>query len=394
MLSSMAHLAGFCSVFLELNGIEALVSLKSRLMKEDPNKTFLELIWAYHCSEAASSLLTSPISNDLVELLQTNDVQTTELVLKCLINLGVDKVDLIRSQLGPKLLPPLYLLLQNTLPVHHQHISIRDNIAFFGESPLDKSTELCLKILVLLVEGSDQLKLGDEFVGLVVSLLRHNSTDIVLLALRALCTMTSNDDFARTMRHKFPVAQIDGSTRSVPMMTLVVELFGDYLSRLRTQIGQMQLLWTNESESAMLLDSNTGATNASEHLNVPTLTPQISATCEVMSSLSNLFSSAVYWEDQQHEMVLGCGMLRLFGDCFSFFLESLEFEDSLTRANPAVELSWMDSRTTVKDDTTRVVRSCVDGIVEVIERSRDQSDLVFHSIHPQHRKLHKTFFSV
>ncbi|KAK2951116.1 hypothetical protein BLNAU_13959 [Blattamonas nauphoetae] len=394
MLSSMAHLAGFCSVFVELNGIEALVSLNSQFTKENPNKTFLELIWAYHCSEAASPLLTSPISNDLVELLKTSETETAELVLKCLINLGVDKVDLIRSQLGPTLLPSLSLLLQTTLPVHHQHLSIRDNIAFFGESSQDKSTKLCLNLLILVVEGSQQFRLDNEFVRLIVPLLRHNSTNIVLLVLRVLHTITSNPDISGTMRQQIPAAQIDGSTRSVPMMTLVAELFDNYLSRLRTQIGQIQLLWTNESESAMLLDSNTGATNASESVDVLTLTPRISATCDVMSGLSNLFSSAVYWEDQLHEMVLGCGMLRLFGDCFSFFLESLEFEDSLTRANPAVELSWMDSRTSVKEDAIRVVRSCVVGIVEVIELSHDRSDLIFRSIHPQQQKPHKTFFSV
>ncbi|KAK2957348.1 hypothetical protein BLNAU_7726 [Blattamonas nauphoetae] len=42
-LVSMTHLAGFCSVFIELNGIETLVSLKSQFTKGDPNNWFESL---------------------------------------------------------------------------------------------------------------------------------------------------------------------------------------------------------------------------------------------------------------------------------------------------------------------------------------------------------------
>ncbi|KAK2957366.1 hypothetical protein BLNAU_7744 [Blattamonas nauphoetae] len=143
-----------------------------------------------------------------------------------------------------------------------------------------------------------------------------------------------------------------------------------------------------------MVGPDTGGTQASERIDVLTLTPQISATCKVLGSLSHLFGCAVFWEDKLHETVLDCGMLRLFGDYFSFFLESLECEDHLKRLNPAVELSWMDSRTTVKDDTTRVVRSCVDGIAEAFEQSNDQNERIFTAIYPQHQKPDETFFYV
>ncbi|KAK2959934.1 hypothetical protein BLNAU_5131 [Blattamonas nauphoetae] len=87
------------------------------------------------------------------------------------------------------------------------------------------------------------------------------------------------------------------------MINIVTELFGAYLSRLSTQIGQIQLLWTTKPEQAMLLDTNTGGTDASKHLDVATLTTQISATCEALTGLSHLFSSAVFWENKLNEMV-------------------------------------------------------------------------------------------
>ncbi|KAK2957377.1 hypothetical protein BLNAU_7755 [Blattamonas nauphoetae] len=398
MLSSMTRLAGFFSVFVQLNGIETLVSLKSRAMEEYLNEPFFVLVLgiSFHCSEAADLLLTSPISNDLIALLQTSDIGTTELILKTLINLGVDNIDMFRSQLGTKLLQSICPLLQKSLPIHYQHLFVRDGVVFFGESPQDMSTELCLKILILIVERSKQFRLGNEFVGLVAPLLRHKSTTIVLLALATLHTMISYRAFAETIKTTILVAQVDGETQPIPMIRLVTELFGDYLSRLRAQIEQIQWLWTNESESAMLLDRYSGidGTGASEDLDVVTLTPQISATCEVLGDLSQLFGSAVFWEKQLHETVLDCGMLCLFGDYFSFVHKYLECEDSLKRLNPAVELSWMDSRTTVKEDATRVVRSCLVGIAEVFERSRDRNDRVFSAIYRQHRKPNKTFFSV
>ncbi|KAK2957371.1 hypothetical protein BLNAU_7749 [Blattamonas nauphoetae] len=238
MLSSMTHLAGFCSKFVELNGIATLDSLKS----------------PFYGSDASGPLLTSLISDGLVALLQASEIETTELILKTFINFGVDDIDLFRSQLGSTLLQSVCLLLQKALPLHHEHLFIRDGIALLGESPQDMSTTLCLKILILIVEESEQFRLGDEFVGLVVPLLRHESTDIVLLALATLHTMTLDCDFVETIKTTILVAQVDGETQPIPMIQLVAELFGDYLSRLRAQIGQIQWLWTNEAESAMLID--------------------------------------------------------------------------------------------------------------------------------------------
>ncbi|KAK2952238.1 hypothetical protein BLNAU_12797 [Blattamonas nauphoetae] len=205
---------------------------------------------------------------------------------------------MFRSQLGTTLLHSISNLLQNTLPLHHKHLSIRDDIAFFGESSRDKSTELCLKTLVLLVEGSDHLKLTKHFVLFLGPLLRHSSTDIVLLVLRTLHTMISNDDFARTMSQKILVVRIDGNTRSVQMMTLVTELFGDHLSRLRTQPGQIQLLWTNGSGSAIQLysDPHIRGADASDFLDVLTLISQISATSDVFGDLLQLFDCCLLRE--------------------------------------------------------------------------------------------------
>ncbi|KAK2949806.1 hypothetical protein BLNAU_15288 [Blattamonas nauphoetae] len=218
------------------------------------------------------------------------------MIIKTLVNIGVDNRELFRFQLGATLLKSIVSLLQKSLPIHHQHFFTQDGLVVIGESLLDKSTELCLRILILVVEGSEQFRLDHEFIALAVPLLRHKSTSIVLLVLRTLRTLTSDSHFAGTMRQNIQVAQIDGNTRPIPMIQLVAELFGAYFSRLRTQIGQIQLLWTTEPDNAMLLDGDTsiGGTYASEPLDVVTLTSQISATCEVLRGI----------DDQQTETTL------------------------------------------------------------------------------------------
>ncbi|KAK2959936.1 hypothetical protein BLNAU_5133 [Blattamonas nauphoetae] len=398
MLSSMTRLAGFCPVFVELNGIEELVSLKGRFGQEDSAKTFLELIWglSFYGSEAAIPLLTSPIPNDLIDLLQTSHTGTTELILKTLVNIGIDNRELFQSQLGAALLQSLCILLYKTLPIHHQHLFFRDGIAFIGESPQDTSTELSLKLLILVVEGSDQLKPSKQFVQTFGCLLRHCSTDIVLFVLRTLLTLTSDSHFARTMRMQIPVAQINGNTRPIPMINIIAELFGAYLSRLRAQIGQIQLLWTTEPDNAMLLDrnTNTGGTDASEPLNVVKITTQISATCEVLSGLSHMFSSAVFWEERLNEMLLDCEMLRYFGDFFSFYRETVKHENHLRKQNPTIDLSWMDSRMTIKEDTARVLESCLNGIANLFVLSMLDNKKIHKAIYPQHQHSDEHFFFV
>ncbi|KAK2959929.1 hypothetical protein BLNAU_5126 [Blattamonas nauphoetae] len=397
-LSSMTRLAGFCSVFVELNGIEELVSLKSRLVQEDSAKTLFELICglSFYGSEAAIPLLTSPIPNDLVDLLQTSDTGTTELILKTLVNIGVDNRELFRSQLGATLLQSISLLLQKSLRIHHQHLFTQDGIVFIGKSLQDKITKPCLNLLILVMERSELFRLDNEDVQLIVSLLRHCSTDIVLLLLRTLRTLTSNSHYARTRKQNIQVAQIDGNTKPIPMIQLVTELFGAYLNRLRTQIEQIQTIWTTEPDNAMLLDRNTssGGTDASEPLDVVKLTTQISATCEVLRGLSHLFSCAVFWEKKLHEMLLDSEMLRLFGEFFSFCRKTIELENSLQKQNPTIELSWMDSRTTIRNDTTCIAHYCMVGMMKLYRLSRDQSHLFFKAIYPQHRNPHQHFFSV
>ncbi|KAK2959933.1 hypothetical protein BLNAU_5130 [Blattamonas nauphoetae] len=408
-LSSMTRLAGFCSVFVELNGIEELVALKSRFVQENPDvcfvfhlvrqKTFLELIWglSFYGSEAAIPLLTSPIPNDLVDLLQTSDTGTTELILKTLVNIGVDNRELFRSQLGATLLQSIALLLQKSLPIHHQHLFTQAGNEFIEESPLDTSTELCLKLLILIVHESEQFRLENKVVQFVAPFLRHKSTDIVFLVLRAMNSITSRRDFAETMRTTIPITMIDGYIRSILMfITLIAELFGAYLSRLRTQIEQIQLLWKNEPENAMLLDGNTssGGTDASEHHDVVKLTTQITATCEVLCCLSHFFDSAVFWEGQLNQMFLDCEILRMFGEFFSFCCETIQIENSLRKQNPTTDLLWMDSRTTIKENTTRILPFCLNGIANLLILSKRENYQIYEATYPQHRTPHQHFFSI
>ncbi|KAK2949808.1 hypothetical protein BLNAU_15290 [Blattamonas nauphoetae] len=208
--------------------------------------------------------------------------------------------------------------------------------------------------------------------------------------------MTSDSHFARTLRQNVKVAQIDGKTKLIPMIKFIAELFGAYLNRLRAQIGQIHLLWTTEPEHSMLLDKNisTCGTDTSEHLDVATLTTQITATCEVLKSLSHFFDSAVFWDAQRKEMPLDYQILRLFGEFFSFYCETVEHENSLQKQNPTIELSWMDSRTMVKEGITYIVPVCLNGMRNLLLMSKFMKFKIYETIYPQHRPSDEHFFSV
>ncbi|KAK2951976.1 hypothetical protein BLNAU_13076 [Blattamonas nauphoetae] len=395
VLSSLTHFAGFCSVFIQLNGIETLVSLKSRLMQEGSNKTIFAVICdlSFYGSEAAVPLLNSQIPDDMIDILWTNDVTITGMILKTLFNLGVDNIELFRSQLGTKLFQSLFFLLKKTLPMRYPDLYDGQGNGEMRDSLQDKLTELCLKILTLLVEGNERLQLNIEFVRLVLPLLRHKSTDIVLLVLRTFRTMTSDRDFARAMRKTILVVNVDGKAESISMIKLIAELFDEYLSRIRGQIGHIQLLWKNEPGSEMLIDHDAGRTETLEHSNIVSLIPQISANCKVLDHLSDLFSSVVSEQAHLSDEVLANGMLRLFGNFFSFYLESIEYENLLNRQNPIMERLRMDTKMMIKEDTKRVLQSCLIGLMIAFEVSFNQNELIFQAIYPEKRKPDETFFT-
>ncbi|KAK2942271.1 hypothetical protein BLNAU_22798 [Blattamonas nauphoetae] len=245
-LASLTRHIGFCSEFVELNGIDSLVFVKSRMTQEDINVCFVVRSFGQkyliplicdltvHESEIAESLLLSTLPRDLVHLLWTSDVRTTELILKIFVNVGLDEAELFQNKVGTALHEEISFFLRKTLPKHLERSFDEEGAGYISFSSLDKLSELCLKILNILVKRNQRVSVASEFVDFVVPLLHHKSTTVVMLVLRLFCFTISDDAVVRAIESSIPIVDVDGETRSVQVVGLLADLFDKHLNRIRT----------------------------------------------------------------------------------------------------------------------------------------------------------------
>ncbi|KAK2949765.1 hypothetical protein BLNAU_15339 [Blattamonas nauphoetae] len=405
-LASLTQHIDFCSEFVELNGIDSLVWMKSRMTQEDINVCFIVQSFrqeyliplicdlTIHRSAIAKSLLLSTLPRDLVHLLRTSDVRTTELILKIFVNLGIDEAELFRSEVGTVLNEWICFFLRETLPTHLERSFDDKGAGYITFSSLDKLSELCLKILNILVKRNQRVSVTSEFVDFVVPLLHHISTTVVMLVLRLLCLTTSDDAVMRSIESSIPIVDVDGETCSIQVVGLLADLFDRHLNRIRTDCDQMQVLRSRMNVSDAMMTIDTAETDRSDNTNMVSLTSQVCANCGVLEYVSNLVGQIVCWEGRAHEMLGKSGVRSLIGECLSFFHKQLEFGYIQNEHLSTMQSSRISSETTIEAVSARLLQNCLFCVANMLEVEIDENQRILRYLFPREHNPGETLFSI